>query len=137
MELELIQHRDQLTAQVTERTKELHQALQRAENAARVKSEFVANMSHEIRTPLNAIVGLAQVGLRTPRFEVAWPYLAQIQDSGRMLMSLINDVLDVAKVEAGKLTLESPHGFAGGLAPRGEIDAAKCPDPESGPGIRM
>jgi signal transduction histidine kinase/DNA-binding response OmpR family regulator len=107
MERELIQHRDQLTEQVGERTKELHQALQRAENAARVKSEFVANMSHEIRTPLNAIVGLAQVGLRTPRFEVAWPYLAQIQDSGRMLMALINDVLDIAKVEAGKLTLEA------------------------------
>jgi signal transduction histidine kinase/CheY-like chemotaxis protein/HPt (histidine-containing phosphotransfer) domain-containing protein len=107
MERELIQNRDQLTAQVGERTKELHQALQRAENAARVKSEFVANMSHEIRTPLNAIVGLAQVGLRTPRFEVAWPYLAQIQDSGRMLMALINDVLDIAKVEAGKLTLEA------------------------------
>jgi signal transduction histidine kinase/DNA-binding response OmpR family regulator len=107
MEVELIQHRDQLTAQVGERTKELHQALQRAENAVRVKSEFLANMSHELRTPLNGIVGLAQVGLRTPHFEVAWPYLAQIQDSGHILMSLINDVLDIAKVDAGKLTLEA------------------------------
>jgi signal transduction histidine kinase/DNA-binding response OmpR family regulator len=107
MEVELVQHRDQLTAQVAERTRELHQALQRAENAVRVKSEFLANMSHELRTPLNGIVGLAQVGLRTPHFEVAWPYLAQIQDSGRVLMSLINDVLDIAKVDAGKLTLEA------------------------------
>jgi signal transduction histidine kinase/DNA-binding NarL/FixJ family response regulator len=103
----LMRPKELLNEQVGERTKELHLALQRAENAARVKSEFVANMSHEIRTPLNAIVGLAQVGLRTPRFEVAWPYLSQIQDSGRMLMSLINDVLDIAKVEAGKLTLEA------------------------------
>ncbi len=140
MERELIQHRDQLTEQVGERTKELHQVLQRAENPARVKSEFVANMSHEIRTPLNAIVGLAQVGLRTPRFEVAWPYLSQIQDSGRMLMALINDVLDIAKVEAGKLTLEArpmdllsvlrrsvklvqPHAEAKNLALEFECDA--------------
>lgn len=106
MELELMRHRDQLTALVDDRTEELRQALFRAENSARAKSEFLANMSHEIRTPLNAVVGLAQVGLRTRQVEVAWPYLAQIQDSGRMLMSLINDVLDMAKVEAGKLTLE-------------------------------
>jgi CheY-like chemotaxis protein/two-component sensor histidine kinase len=63
-------------------------------------------MSHEIRTPLNAIVGLAQVGLRTPNLSVAWPYFSQIQDSGRMLTTLINDVLDMAKIEAGKLRLE-------------------------------
>jgi CheY-like chemotaxis protein len=98
-------------------------------------------MSHEIRTPLNAIVGLAQVGLRTPSFAVAWPHLAQIQDSGRMLMALINDVLDIAKVEAGKLTLEArpmallsvlqravklmlPHAQAKNLALEFECDAA-------------
>ena len=106
MEQELTRHRDELAHLVEERTDELNKALIQANAAARAKSEFLSNMSHEIRTPLNAIVGLAQVGQRTPHLSVAWPYLAQIQDSGRMLMTLINDVLDMAKIEAGKLRLE-------------------------------
>jgi signal transduction histidine kinase/DNA-binding NarL/FixJ family response regulator len=99
-------HRDHLGALVEERTKELHQALEHAQTATRSKSEFLANMSHEIRTPLNGIIGLAQVGIRTPELANARPYLTQIQESGRLLLALVDDVLDVAKVEAGKLSLE-------------------------------
>jgi signal transduction histidine kinase/DNA-binding response OmpR family regulator len=100
-------HRDNLSLLVQERTLALNHALQKAEAATRSKSEFLSNMSHEIRTPLNGIIGLAQVGVRTPQLTIAWPYLHQIQESGLLLLTLVNDVLDVAKVEAGMLTLES------------------------------
>jgi signal transduction histidine kinase/ActR/RegA family two-component response regulator len=106
MQDELARHREHLDALVQERTLALHQALEQAQEATRSKSEFLSNMSHELRTPLNGIVGLAQVGLRTPQLANAKPYLAQIQESGRLLLALVDDVLDVAKVEAGKLTLE-------------------------------
>ncbi len=105
---ELALHRDNLGAMVQERTLALHQALEQAQSANRAKSEFLSSMSHEIRTPLNGIIGLAQVGIRTPQLAQARPYLTQIQESGRLLLALVNDVLDVAKIEAGKLSLE--HG---------------------------
>ena len=104
-ELEL--HRAHLGTLVEERTLALHQALEHAQSATRAKSEFLSNMSHEIRTPLTGIIGLAQVGIRTPQLANARPYLTQIQESGRLLLALVDDVLDVAKVEAGKLTLET------------------------------
>jgi signal transduction histidine kinase/HPt (histidine-containing phosphotransfer) domain-containing protein len=106
MQEELVGHREHLDALVQERTLALHQALEQAQAATRSKSEFLSNMSHEIRTPLNGIIGLAQVGIRNPQLANAKPYLAQIQESGHLLLSLVDDVLDVAKVEAGKLTLE-------------------------------
>ena len=106
MEQTLVRHQDELSKLVEERTANLSQALAETENAARIKSEFLANMSHEMRTPLNAIIGLAHSAQRKPETAPAWPYLAQIQSSGQLLLSLINDVLDISKVEAGKLVIE-------------------------------
>ena len=83
---------------------ELVEAKERAEAASRAKSSFLANMSHELRTPLNAILGYAQILRRNKALsERAAVGLATIQSSGEHLLTLINDVLDVAKVEAGRL----------------------------------
>lgn len=82
------------------------QALNEATRLAQARSEFLANMSHEIRTPLNAVLGLAQIGVRSSRNESARETFAHIVDSGQLLLGILNDVLDYAKIEAGKLNVE-------------------------------
>jgi signal transduction histidine kinase len=79
------------------------------EQASRLKSEFLANMSHELRTPLNAIIGFSEAlkeGLMGPLTPEQREYISDIYISGEHLLSLINDILDLAKVESGKMTLE-------------------------------
>ncbi len=76
-----------------------------AENANEAKSRFLANMSHEIRTPLNGVLGMAQLLQRTPLNEKQAFYLKTLSESGGALVSLINDVLDLSRIEAGELTL--------------------------------
>ncbi|MCM8610662.1 PAS domain S-box protein [Accumulibacter sp.] len=103
---ELDRHRHHLEELVAERTGQLAEARERAESANRAKSVFLANTSHEIRTPLNAVLGLTHLLRRsgvTPRQD-GW--LKQIDTAGRHLLSVINDVLDLSKIEAGKLRLE-------------------------------
>ena len=111
---ELEQHRHLLQQRVAERTAALEQANQalslardRAEEASRAKSAFLANMSHEIRTPMNAIIGLTHLIQRQTADPLVHERLAKVADAAQHLLAIINDVLDLSKIEAGKLDLAS------------------------------
>ena len=103
---ELTRHRDHLEQLVTERNAEVIVAMQAAEAASRSKSEFLANMSHEIRTPMNAIIGLTHLLSREIDDARHADRLAKIGAAAHHLLNLINDILDLSKIEAGKLELE-------------------------------
>lgn len=106
-ERELESHRQHLEDLVEKRTVQLQEAVMRAEAASVAKSVFLANMSHEIRTPLNAITGMAHLiskaGLSSGQAE----RMNKLLGASEHLLSIINDVLDLSKIEANKLTLEN------------------------------
>ncbi len=96
---------------------ELHQAISEAEAANRAKSEFLANMSHEMRTPLNGILGMTALATMVTAEERTKNYLALVTKSGEALLGIINDILDLSKVEAGRIELEEAE-----FDPREELE---------------
>ncbi|TQI78883.1 Hpt sensor hybrid histidine kinase [Serratia fonticola] len=110
---EMQQNIDQATSDLRETLEqmeiqnvELDLAKKRAQEAARIKSEFLANMSHELRTPLNGVIGFTRQMLKTDLSATQTDYLQTIERSANNLLTIINDVLDFSKLEAGKLVLE-------------------------------
>jgi len=105
-EEEVNRHRLHLEELVAERTAELTVARDQADQANRSKSVFLSNMSHEIRTPLNAIMGMTYLALRNEIDPLQRSYLKKVDAAAQGLLGIINDILDLSKIEAGKLDLE-------------------------------
>ncbi|AGX88010.1 PAS domain S-box protein [Candidatus Symbiobacter mobilis] len=102
-----VTERKRLDQVLREKNLELEGAKSAAEKANLAKSTFLANMSHEIRTPLNAVLGLAQIGMRDGAGSQASDTFSSIADAGEHLLGVINDILDISKIEANKLQIEN------------------------------
>ncbi len=114
----LTQQKKNLESTVAARTAELSKAKERAEHSERVKQQFLANMSHEIRTPMNAIVGMSTVLRRNAHLPAQQEHLDAIATSSESLLGIVNEILDLSKIEAGKLELEKVR-----MEPRSVIDS--------------
>ncbi|MFO7983241.1 MAG: response regulator, partial [Desulfuromonadales bacterium] len=103
----LLHYQHNLESMVEQRTRELEEARQDAEEATRTKSRFLANMSHEIRTPMSGVLGMTELLQKTGLDEHQKNLADSINNSGQTLLALLNDLLDYSKMEAGKFQLQS------------------------------
>ena len=105
---EEMEQRLALHEEVVEKSRQLQEALSAAESANRAKTAFLSNMSHEIRTPMNAIIGLDSIALNDPTISpTTRDYLEKIGSSAHHLLSLINDILDMSRIESGRMTIRN------------------------------
>lgn len=104
---EMIDDFNHMVSTITSVQKNLTDAREEAERAARIKSEFLSNMSHEIRTPLNAIIGMSELIEEGEVPSNKKRYLQVLRNSGQVLLNVVNDILDYSRLESGMLTLES------------------------------